>query len=98
MVHIANGRNAALVRMHSQQLKATTLPFMAILKQDAASRAGNSSTCQGWAKQAAAGTASASADLCDGGVLLFVIRGTATPYEWTLGTPLQPAGTARCHN
>lgn len=85
MVHIANGNNAALARMQSQVLKAASLPFMAILKQDAASRAGTNGTCRTWATKAAAGTATASADLCEGGFLLFVIRGTATPYEWTVG-------------
>lgn len=85
MVHVANGHPAALDKMHSQHLHGSSLPFMAILKQEAATRAASSSACRAWAKRAASGTAAASAELCQGGMLVFVIRGTATPYEWTLG-------------
>jgi hypothetical protein len=85
MVHIRNGRNLALVKMHSQVLKADSLPAMAILKKGAASWAASGGACKRWAQQAAAGTATAAAELCEGGLLVFVIRGTATPYEWTLG-------------
>jgi hypothetical protein len=85
MVHIANGHPAALDKMHSQHLQGTSLPFMAIIKQEAASRTASKTGCQAWAKRAASGAANASAELCDGGVLVFVIRGTATPFEWTLG-------------
>lgn len=87
MTHIRNGKNPAMDRMHSQVLKASSVPFMAILKKDAASRGASKAACQAWAKQAAAGTATAAAaaDLCEGGMLVFVIRGTATPFEWTMG-------------
>lgn len=85
MVHIANGHPAALDKMHSQHLQKTSLPFMAIIKQEAASRTASKTGCQAWAKRAASGATNASAELCDGGVLVFVIRGTATPFEWTLG-------------
>ena len=85
MVGIANGDNEALKIMHSQRLQASSLPFMAILKKDAASRAATHSSCQAWALAAAAGTFTNPSGLCEGCVLLFVIRGTATPFEWTQG-------------
>lgn len=85
MVHIANGDNEALKIMHSRRLQASTLPFMAILKQGTSSRTAKRSSCQAWAQAAVAGTRTSAADVCEGGVLLFVIRGTATPFEWTQG-------------
>lgn len=71
--------------MHSRRLQASTLPFMAILKQGTSSRTAKRGSCQSWAQAAVAGTRTSAADVCEGGVLLFVIRGTATPFEWTQG-------------
>ena len=85
MVHVANGHPAALDKMHSQHLQGSSLPFMAILKQEAATRAPSSRACRAWARRAASSTGTTSAELCEGSMLVFIIRGTATPYEWTLG-------------
>jgi hypothetical protein len=85
MVHIANGNNVGLERMHGQQVASTSLPFMAILQQDSSARAGSSSKCRSWASKAAAGTATSADNLCGGGLLLFAIRGTVSAFEWTLG-------------
>jgi hypothetical protein len=85
MVHIANGNNVAMLRMTGKPLKAASLPFMAILTKSGAARAATNTACQAWASKAAAGTATAGSELCEGGVMLFVIRGTATSYEWSLG-------------
>jgi hypothetical protein len=85
MVHIANGNNVAMMRMKGKPLKAASLPFMAILTKSTAARAATNSACQAWATKAAAGTATAGSELCEGGVMLFVIRGTATSFEWSQG-------------